>query len=45
MPSFYYVAVLLFVVLNISLLLLLFPLQELVEKCYGFHLSKTRKHT
>lgn len=37
--------ILLFVVLIISVLLLLFPLQELVEKCYSFHLSKIRKHT
>lgn len=36
---------LLFVVLIISLLLLQLPLQELVEKCYSFRVSKIKKHT
>lgn len=32
------------VVLIICPSLLLFPLQELMEKCYSFRLSKIRKH-
>lgn len=43
--TFFYRGMLLFVVLIISLLLLQLPLQELVEKCYSFRVSKIKKHT